>query len=216
MFKPQPSQRSFSRIVQAALLVAAACVTLSAHSFPGMKMYTVQDRKLKLVDVTFDLEDSALVVTGKDKRPESVTIPDSDIARVEYERTAHRRWKTGMLVSGLFFLSKAEQHWLAVFQGEEESLFQLSKKYCTSIIDAFEAMSGKDLKVIVRRGGSRSAAWFSRGVHSIVPVRLTPRSSDYGIGAGRDQSQPLTLVAADPSFGAERPGYRVPFAGNRP
>ena len=57
-----------------------------------------------------------------------------------------------MLVSGLFHLSKGKQHWLAVFRGEEETVVQLSKRRYTRIIDAVEAKTGKDVKVIARRG----------------------------------------------------------------
>ena len=41
---------------------------------------------------------------------------------------------------GLFLLSKAKKHWLAVFQGEDETVFQLSKtNYSRIIIEAVEA-----------------------------------------------------------------------------
>ena len=89
----------------------------------------------------------------KGKSPETVSIAYSEIARVEYERTAHRRWKAGVLVSGLFLLSKAKKHWLAVFRGEDETVFQLSKKNYSSIIEAVEAKTGMEVDVIVRRGG---------------------------------------------------------------
>ena len=50
------------------------------------------------------------------------------------------RWEAGVLVSGLFLLSKAKKHWLAVFQGEDETVFQLSKtNYSRIIIEAVEA-----------------------------------------------------------------------------
>ena len=138
--------------LQAALLVAAASVTLSAQSLPGVKMYTIQGQKLKLVEVSFDLSDNSLEAVSKGKSPETVTIPYSEITKVEYERTAHRRWKAGVLVSGVFLLSKGKKHWLAVFQGEEETVFQLSKKNYTRIIAAVEAKTGKDVKFIVKRG----------------------------------------------------------------
>lgn len=142
----------YSRLPAALLLVCVTGITLSAQSFPGTKMYVVQAQKLKLVEVSFDLSDNSLVATSKGKSPETVTIPYSEISKIEYERTAHRRWKAGVLVSGVFLLSKGKKHWLAVFRGEEETVFQLSKKNYTRIIDAVEAKTGKDVKVIVRRG----------------------------------------------------------------
>ena len=49
------------------------------------------------------------------------------------------RWEAGVLVAGLFLLSKAEKHWLGVFQGEDETVFQLSKTNYSRIIEAVEA-----------------------------------------------------------------------------
>ena len=93
------------------------------------------------------------MAVSKSRTPETITIPYSEITKVEYERTAHRRWKAGVLVSGVFLLSKGKKHWLAVFHGEEETVFQMSKKNYTRIIDAVEERVGQEVKVLVRRGG---------------------------------------------------------------
>ncbi|MCY4596604.1 MAG: hypothetical protein OXC19_17610 [Bryobacterales bacterium] len=105
-----------------------------------------------LVEVTFGLQNSSLVGASKEKRPETVAILYFEITKVEHERTARRSRKAGLMIAGPFLLSKGKKHWLAVFQGEEETVFQISKRNFTRIIDAVEAKTGKDVKVIVRCG----------------------------------------------------------------
>ena len=41
------------------------------------------------------------------------------------EPSAHRRWKTGGLISSLFPLSKGKKHWFAVLREGDETVFQL-------------------------------------------------------------------------------------------
>ena len=37
---------------------------------------------------------------------------------MEYEKSKHRRWKTGVLLTPLALLSKGKKHWFAVVRGE--------------------------------------------------------------------------------------------------
>ena len=121
----QREARAFARIAQAVVLAVLACASLSAQRFPGAKMCVIQNRKVKLVEVAFDPQDGSLVAVSKGKSPETVSIAYPEITtRVEYERTAHRRWKVGRLGSALFLPSKAKKHWLAVFRSEEETVLQ--------------------------------------------------------------------------------------------
>ena len=120
----QREARAFARIAQAVVLAVLACASLLAQRFPGAKMCVIQNRKVKLVEVAFDPQDGSLVAVSKGKSPETVSIAYPEITRVEYERTAHRRWKVGRLGSALFLLSKAKKHWLAVFRSEEETVLQ--------------------------------------------------------------------------------------------
>ena len=128
------------------------CASLSAQSFGKAKMYVEQNHKLKLVGVTVDVQEDALVVTTGAKDPQFVRIPYPEITEMEYERSAHRRWKTGMLISPLFLLSKGKKHWFAVIVGEEELVFQLSKSNYSKVLDAVESRSGMKVRMIASRG----------------------------------------------------------------
>lgn len=124
---------------------------LSAQSFKGTKMYVERGNKLKLVGVALDVQRDALVAAIRGKSPKVVRLDYSEITRIEYEKTSHRRWKAGVLVSGLFLLSKAKKHWLVVTRGEEENVFQLSKKNYSRIISAIESKLGKKVKMVAPR-----------------------------------------------------------------
>ena len=128
--------------VQCLLLTIAACATLSAESLGKAKMYVEQNHRLKLVGVSIDVQDSELVATTSGKDPQVARIPYSEISELEYERSAHRRWKTGVMLSPLFLLSKGKKHWFAVIQGENETVFQLSKSNYAKILGAVESKSG--------------------------------------------------------------------------
>ena len=140
------------RMIRLMMLALAASVSLSAQTFKGSKMYVEQNHKLKLVGVMVDVQDEALVATTTGKNPEVVEIAYSEITALEYERSAHRRWKTGVLLSPLFLLSKGKKHWFAVIRGEEETVFQLSKGNFSKILDAVESKTGKKVKMIASRG----------------------------------------------------------------
>ena len=45
-------------------------------------------------------------------------IPYVEITEMEYEKSKHRRWKTGVLLTPLALLSKRKKHWFAVVRGE--------------------------------------------------------------------------------------------------
>ena len=92
-------------------------------------VYVEQEHKLRLRKVQFDVQDDVLVVIGTtDKYFESpprlaralstVRIPYVEISKMEYEKSKHRRWKTGVLLTPLALLSKGKKHWFAVVRGE--------------------------------------------------------------------------------------------------
>ena len=85
------------RLIITRFLVPAliACAPLAAESFGSAKMYAERNHKLQLVAVSIDVQDDALVATIGGKNPEIVEIPYAGITAMEYERSAHRRWKTG-------------------------------------------------------------------------------------------------------------------------
>lgn len=139
-------------LIQCLLLTFAVCASLSGESFGKAKVYLEQNHKLKLVGVSIDVQDSELVVTTAGKDPRILRIPYSEITELEYERSAHRRWKTGIILSPLFLLSKGKKHWFAVIRGEEETVFQLSKSNYSRILGAVESKSGKKVKMVASRG----------------------------------------------------------------
>ena len=135
------------------VLLLAACVALSGQSFKKSKMYVEQEHKLRLRKVEIDLQGDALVVTGTtDKYLSTVRIPYVEIAEMEYEKSKHRRWKTGILLSPLALLSKGKKHWFAVIQGEKETVFQLDKSNFSKILAAIEGKTGKKVKMVASRG----------------------------------------------------------------
>ena len=71
---------------------------------------------------------------------------------MEYERSVHRRWKTAVLLSPLFLLSKGKKHWFALIQGDEETVFQLSKSNYGEVLNAIESKTGQKVKMIASRG----------------------------------------------------------------
>ena len=135
------------------VLLLAACVALSGQSFKKSKMYVEQEHKLRLRKVEIDVQGDALVVTGTTgKYLSTVRIPYAEIAEMEYEKSKHRRWKTGILLSPLALLSKGKKHWFAVIQGENETVFQLDKSNFSKILAAIEGKTGKKVKMVASRG----------------------------------------------------------------
>lgn len=136
----------------ATVLILTAGAGLLAQEFPRAKMYIEQDHKLKLVAVSLHVQEESLRATTLGKNPQTVQIPYSKVTGMEYERSKHRRWKMGVLVSGLALMSKGKKHWLAVIQGDDETVFQLSKTNYQKILSAVESHSGLDVKMIASRG----------------------------------------------------------------
>jgi len=135
------------------MLLLAACVALSGQTFKKSKMYVEQEHKLQLRKVEINVQGDALVVTGTTgKYLSTVRIPYAEITDMEYEKSAHRRWKTGILLSPLALLSKGKKHWLAVIQGEKETVFQLDKSNFSKILAAIEGKTGKKVKMVASRG----------------------------------------------------------------
>ena len=125
---------------------------LSAQTFQKAKMFVEQGKKLNLVAVSVDVQDDALVTITKGKSPAVLRISYSEITAMEYEKSQHRRWKTGLLLSPLFLLSKGKKHWFAIIRGEEETVFQLGKSNFSAILEAVESKSAKKVKMIASRG----------------------------------------------------------------
>ena len=144
--------RMWPMMIRFLLPALIACAPLSAQSFGGAKMYAEQNNKLKLVRVSIDVQDAALVATIGGKDGKIVEIPYAGITAMEYERSAHRRWKTAVLLSPLFLLSKGKKHWFALIQDDEETVFQLSKSNYGEVLNAIESKTGQKVKMIASRG----------------------------------------------------------------
>ena len=74
------------------------------------------------------------------------------IKGIRYERCTHRRWKIGILVSGRFLRSTANEHWLAFVLADSEGVFQLSKQKLLKVNKAVKSSTGITVKMSVRRG----------------------------------------------------------------
>ena len=66
---------------------------------------------------------------------------------MEYERSAPPLEDSGAL-SPLFLLSKGKKHWFALIQGDEETVFQLSKSNYGEVLNAIESKTGQKVKMI--------------------------------------------------------------------
>ena len=116
-------------------------------------MYVEQEHKLRFRKVDIDVQGDALVVTGTtDKYLSTVRIPYAEIAEMEYEKSKHRRWKTGILLSPVFLLSSGKKHWLAVIVGEDETVFQLDKSNYQLILSEVESATGKQVRMVASKG----------------------------------------------------------------
>lgn len=141
------------RILSAAawLLISGLGTGVQGQEFSKTKMYVERDQKLRLESVSLDVREDALVAVGSGKNSQTVEIVWSDVTAMEYERSAHRRWKTAVMISPLFLLSKGKKHWFAVIRGEDETVFQLSKGNYAKILSAVEAQSGLDVEMVASR-----------------------------------------------------------------
>jgi len=128
------------------MLALVASVSLSAQTFNNSKMYVEQNHKLKLVWVAINVQDEGLVATTTGRYPEALKIRCSEITALAYDRSKHRRWKTGVLISPLFLLSEDKKHWFAGIWFEEETVFQLSMRNFDKLLDAVESKTGKKVR----------------------------------------------------------------------
>ena len=96
---------------------------LYAQTFEKSKMYVEQDHKLKLKRVTLDVQDDAVVATLKGKDADVLRIPYGEITAMEYEKSKHRRWKTGIILFAPMLIMKGKKHWFAVIRGERRDRF---------------------------------------------------------------------------------------------
>ena len=81
---------------------------LYAQTFEKSKMYVEQDHKLKLKRVTLDVQDDAVVATLKGKDADVLRIPYGEITAMEYEKSKHRRWKTGIILFAPMLIMKSK------------------------------------------------------------------------------------------------------------
>ena len=87
-------------MLRSLVLLLVVCGALSGQTFKKSKMYVEQEHKQRLRKVNIDVQDDALVVTGRtDKYLSTVRIPYVEITAMEYEKSKHRRWKTGILLT---------------------------------------------------------------------------------------------------------------------
>ena len=141
--------------------VALSAFSLAAQTaFKKSKMYVTQEHKMKLRKVELTFTDTALVIQGVDgKYREKRTVPYAEIKKAEYEYSKHHRWKTAVIITPLFLLSRARKHWFTVIRkvpGEEESeeelVFRLDKKNYSQIMAAFEDSTGVTVEMVATKG----------------------------------------------------------------
>lgn len=83
------------------------------------------------------------------------SIPYENVTGIVYERSKHRRYKAGLIVSPFLFFSSGKKHWLTVeFEGIEEQpagyvYAQMDKNNYRRILSALEAGTGVDVEEII-------------------------------------------------------------------
>jgi hypothetical protein len=82
-------------------------------------------------------------------------IPYDKVTELAYEKSKHRRWTTGILLSPLALFTKGKKHWLTIaFEGVEELpqnfvYLRLDKKNFRQILSALEAQTGLEPSVSI-------------------------------------------------------------------
>ena len=128
------------------MLVAAVC--LHGVDFKKTRLLH-QNAKGKMQEVKVKLHVDANCIQLEAGKVEIMRFEFSGVKSIEYERSTHPRWRTAVLVSPLFLLSKAKHHWLNI-QGEngQYAILRLAKGEQQMIRAAVAAGWGQDIQVM--------------------------------------------------------------------
>ena len=126
--------------------------------FKNVDFFITQGDEEKKQDARLELDPIAQLVTLADEKKGTkvwAVIPYSKITNIVYERSSHRRYGAGVLVSPLLWLTKGKKHWLTLEfddvadQPQGYIYARLDKKNYRRIVTALEAATGLETEEIL-------------------------------------------------------------------
>jgi hypothetical protein len=123
--------------------------------FKSLNFMHQEGEKLKDHKARITFTDEKILITDEDK-PEKATfadIPIASIDKITYEKSAHTRWKTGILLSPFALMSKGKKHWLTIQYKKNDKedfvMLRMDKSNYQMIIATMEAKTGKSVEKIL-------------------------------------------------------------------
>jgi len=117
-----------------------------------------EDEKKRDARLVLDPVLEVLTLSDEKKGAEKVTyasIPYTHITKIVYERSAHRRYKSGLFVTPWLLFSKGKKHWLTV-EFKDVAQFpqgfvyvRLDKENYRRVLSALEAGTGLEIEEII-------------------------------------------------------------------
>ena len=153
-----------TRLTATALLfvIIGTSVTVAADAiiFKKVDFFEMRGDDEKKWNARLELDPEAKILTLADEKNgiEKATyavIPYSQINKIVYERSAHRRYKSGLLVTPWLLFSKGKKHWLTIEfhdvadQPQGFVYIRLDKNNYRRIIAALEAGTGLEVEEII-------------------------------------------------------------------
>ena len=117
-----------------------------------------EDEKKRDARLEFDPETRMLLITDEKKGAEKATylaVPYDAATKVIYERSAHRRYVAGILLTPWLLLSKAKKHWLTIeFSGvaahpEGYAYVRLDKSNQRRVLSAIKAATELEIEELI-------------------------------------------------------------------
>jgi len=153
-----------AKLIVAALtfVVVASSVAMAADPivFKKVDFFEMRGDDEKKWDARLELDPDDGVLTLSDEKNGTrkatyAVIPYSQITKIVYERSAHRRYKSGLLVTPWLLFSKGKKHWLTIEfddvadQPQGFVYNRLDKNNYRRIIAALEAGTGLEVEEII-------------------------------------------------------------------
>ncbi len=135
-------------------------VTGQTAVFKKINFFTVSGDKEKKfrARVVIDPESKTLQISGeKNGIPEYATIPFDNITKIVYERSAHRRYKAGLLFSPWLLFSKGKKHWATIeFENVPEHpignvYFRMHKGNYRRILASLQSATGVEVEEFIEK-----------------------------------------------------------------
>ena len=112
-------QRTISLITLSTVLATALSLAAGSVVFRKVDFYEDEGDKEKKYDARLALDPKARTILIADEKHGAnkevyALIPYDKVKKIVYERSAHRRYKAGLLVTPWLLFSKGKKHWLTI------------------------------------------------------------------------------------------------------